>query len=300
MGEQISVTIEETKERAECRHERLRSYDENRAIVCADCGLVLSEKTEKKDQDTPRHRHRLKGTGDNLDIHRTTRIHRCFSGLGQTALILDRWQQLSKASDQTDANFSSFLTEITRLCIALSLPKSVFEKAADLSKLIVEKSITKGRSMRALCAATVYAACRQCGIIRTLGEIAKSSKIEKKDIANCYRIVVEELRLIMPSTNLGQYVSRLLNQVRVEGNVAEIVDKLLKAAEESKITSGRDPIGVASALVYVGSKLAGKKITQREISNAADVTEATIRHRCKEIEKHCLSIVPPGNERNHS
>ena len=58
---------------------------------------------------------------------------------------------------------------------------------------------------------------------------------------------------------------------------------LLDLAEKMDLTAGRGPTGIAAASVYLASKMKGVEKTQKEISDAAGVTEVTIRNRYKEI-----------------
>ena len=52
---------------------------------------------------------------------------------------------------------------------------------------------------------------------------------------------------------------------------------------DTKLTSGKSPAGIAAAFVYISSVMLGEKIPQREIAEYADVTEVTIRNRTREI-----------------
>ena len=47
--------------------------------------------------------------------------------------------------------------------------------------------------------------------------------------------------------------------------------------------AGRGPTGIAAAAVYLSSRMGESKRTQREVSQAAGVTEVTIRNRYREI-----------------
>ena len=62
----------------------------------------------------------------------------------------------------------------------------------------------------------------------------------------------------------------------MQGKVEEIAHKILAAAKELKLTSGRGPTGIAAAASYVASVLTGERKTQREIAEIAQVTEVTI------------------------
>ena len=61
----------------------------------------------------------------------------------------------------------------------------------------------------------------------------------------------------------------------------EIVDQALK----QKLVSGRGPIGVVAAAVYIASVLNGEERTQKEIAEVAGVTEVTVRNRYRELKK---------------
>jgi transcription initiation factor TFIIB len=57
----------------------------------------------------------------------------------------------------------------------------------------------------------------------------------------------------------------------------------MKKANEMEITSGKGPMGIAAASLYVAALLVGEKKTQREVADVAGVTEVTIRNRYKEL-----------------
>ena len=77
----------------------------------------------------------------------------------------------------------------------------------------------------------------------------------------------------------------------MQGNVEEIAHKILFAATELKLTSGRGPTGIAAAVSYIASILAGERKTQREIAEIAQVTEVTIRNRYKELAERLQFII---------
>ena len=57
----------------------------------------------------------------------------------------------------------------------------------------LEKGLVRGRSISALVAAALYAACRDTETPRTLKDVANASNIKKKDVARCYRLLIREL-----------------------------------------------------------------------------------------------------------
>ena len=279
MNKQVSILSSKIMSCPECGGSRLLNRNEKHGIVCIDCSLVITDDmpTEPNRDNKPREQSNIENThnrGTILD-HMAT----------------EKWQDLFKASDHTEENLAFALSEITRMANDLSLPKEVLETAVSLYKTIVKKRLVKGRSINAFCSAVVYAACRKSSFAITLNEIDKVSKTYKKEICHCFKILLKELNYSFPLMSPIQYAPRILNQFNIDGKIAEVVYKILKTAEDLKLTFGKEPAGIISAAIYMAWKLVGEKRTQREIAEITRVTETTIRNRCRELEKHLLIIV---------
>ena len=52
--------------------------------------------------------------------------------------------------------------------------------------------------------------------------------------------------------------------------------RFLKKAEEGKISAGKDPMGLAATALYVACVMNGENKTQKDVAEAAGVTEVTI------------------------
>jgi transcription initiation factor TFIIB len=61
--------------------------------------------------------------------------------------------------------------------------------------------------------------------------------------------------------------------------------EILIKAEKLKTTAGKDPMGLAAAALYIACKMNDEKFTQKKISDAAEVTEVTIRNRYKTLKE---------------
>jgi len=204
---------------------------------------------------------------------------------------LRKWQRRVRVSGPYERNLALALSEITKVANGLSLPRSIFETASVIYRNAVKKRLIRGRSIQEISAACVYIACRQCGLTRTLDEIAVASSVSGKKVGRSYRYLLKELNYFVPPMKPRQYVSKFLNQLTMQGKVEEIARKILVAASELKLTSGRGPKGIAAAATYIASTLIGEQMTQREIAEIAEVTEVTIRNRYKEMIKRFLFIM---------
>ena len=73
--------------------------------------------------------------------------------------------------------------------------------------------------------------------------------------------------------------------------------KFLRDARQKRVSSGKDPMGMASAAIYIACLQNNEKITQKDIAEAAGVTEVTVRNRYKALKKQLHLDIP---ERAHS
>jgi transcription initiation factor TFIIB len=174
---------------------------------------------------------------------------------------------------------------------AVNLPQNILETASVIYRKALDKRLTRGRSIQGMVTATIYLACRQCGLVRTIMKLSQASGIDKKEVASNYRLLVKELKYFVPSVEPRQYVTKLCKELALHGKVEEFALKILKAAEELRLTSGRGPKGVAAAVSYIASTVTGERRTQREVAEAVDITEVTIRNRYKEIMERLLIVI---------
>jgi transcription initiation factor TFIIB len=293
----------------ECGGARLMRDYQSAEVACMDCGYVIDmkitdpgpewrafngEQREKRVRTGAPATFTIhdKGLSTMIDWHDRD-VHGKGFSTGQKAQIyrLRKWQRRIRVSDAMERNLAFALSEITKISNNLSLPKSIFETASLIYRKAVKKRLIRGRSIQGISAASVYIACRQCGLARSLEEISVASNIGKREVGRSYRFLVRELNYFVPPLKASQYVSKFSNQLTMQGNVEEIANKILVTATEIKLTSGRGPSGIAAAATYIASLVVGERKTQREIAEIAKVTEVTIRNRYKELVKHLLFII---------
>jgi transcription initiation factor TFIIB len=286
----------------------MRDY-ECAEIVCIDCGFVLAQKLTDRgpewrafDGEQRAKRARVgapltftihdKGLSTMIDWHDRD-IYGKMLPPGQKAQIyrLRKWQRRIRVSDATERNLAFALSEISKIANSLSLPKNILETACVIYRKAVRERLIRGRSIQGMTAAAIYVACRQCGLARPLEDFAQASSINKKELGRSYRFLVKELDYFIPPVKPSQYITKFSNQLTMQGKGEEIAHKILTAAKELKLTSGRGSTGIAAATSYIASVLTGEGKTQREIAEIAQVTEVTIRNRYKELVERLLFII---------
>ncbi|MCX6814176.1 MAG: transcription initiation factor IIB [Candidatus Aenigmarchaeota archaeon] len=281
----------------ECGSEKIRYDYERGETICNSCGAVLSEsmvdltqewRAFDEDQRSRRVRTGAALTPMKHDQGITTEIGK---GKGELFKVsskkraqyyrLTKWhKRLIKSKDR---NLSFAFSELQRLVSQLHLSRAVHEKVAKLYQQAVNKGLVRGRSTESIIAALLYTTCREEGAPRTLDEISKASGINRRDIGKTYRYIARKLHIRILPAKAQDYVPRfgsLLNlSERVQVRAVEVLDE----ARNFDVTSGKGPIGVAAAALYIAAVLEGEKKTQREVADAIGVTEVTIRNRYKEM-----------------
>ncbi len=214
-------------------------------------------------------------TGRNLNPQERAQIYR-----------LRKWDRRSKISDSADRNLAIALGSITDICNKLNLPNNIIETSSMIYRTALKRGLIKGRTIHNMATASVYMACRQCGVLRSLDEIAATANIAKKELAKNYRVLLNALKPRIPLTMPSRHISMIVNKLDLRGGTEILALEILKRASEIKMTVGKSPSGMAAACIYLSTRLTGEKITQSEVAETAQVTEVTIRNRYKELSKN--------------
>jgi len=281
----------------ECKSPKIK-YDQIRGeTVCERCGFVISEsmidvtqewRAFDEDQRSRRVRTGAVLTPTKHDQGITTEIGK---GRGELFKVtskkraqyyrLTKWhKRLIKSRDR---NLSFALSELQRLVSILTLSKAIHERVAKLYQQAVTKGLVRGRSTESIIAALLYTTCREEGAPRTLDEISKASGINKKDIGKTYRYIARKLKIRILPAKAQDYVPRFGSLLGLSERVQVRAVDVLDDSSKYDVTSGKGPIGVAAAALYIAAVLAGEKKTQREVADVIGVTEVTIRNRYKEM-----------------
>ncbi len=268
---------------------------------CGKCGYVISEKVDELGPEQ-----RSFSTQGGVDTTRTgspisltkpdkglstviNPVNRDATGkplsssMKSTITRLRTWDSRSQSQAIADRNLRQALNELNRLKDKLAISSSVLEKAAYIYRKALDKQLVRGRSISALIAASLYAACRDTEIPRTLKDVAEAANVKRKDISRCYRLLHQELELKMPVVDSIQCIARISSNLKVTEKTKRYAAKILKEAQDRQESSGKDPMGLAAAALYLSCVKNGVSITQRDLAEAANVTEVTIRNRYKAL-----------------
>ncbi len=270
-------------------------------VFCSNCGFVVKEKTV---ETGPEWRSFSNEEGDDRsrggpptsvalhDMGLATMIgsvNKDASGKSLTGSVkstverLRTWDRRSQVHESADRNLRQAFSELSRFSDKLSLSEAVTEKAAYIYRKALERNLVRGRSITAIMVASLYGACRDREIPRTLKDLAAVSNVKKKDIARSYRLLLKEMDIQMPVVDPAKCVSKIASRAGVSEKTQRRALEILLRAEQIRISAGKAPMGLAASALYVACTLESEDKTQRDVAEAAGVTEVTIRNRYKDL-----------------
>ena len=281
---------------------------QNGEIICSGCGVVVADQMvdhgpETKSSNLEDRMKLARATGQTTysqhDLGITTEISistKDFSGktinreVANQMNNLRKWQQRVRVSSPRERRLANVLSKMGETCDGLNLSRNVLETASMIYRNLDGHVDVKGKSVASITAATIYMACKQCDVVRSLEEICrgicapKDVKSKTKLAAKYYRTMVMEMgQLSAPVVTMDKYISKIANMTQTEVRVERLALEIAEKTKDNSIADGKAPNGIAAAYLYVASVLLGQNVLQRDVSSIAGVTEVTIRNRCKEI-----------------
>jgi len=203
------------------------------------------------------------------------------SPMRNTMNRLRKWDNRSPAFGNQEKNLSIALRELEKMGDKLGVSQAVKERAAYIYRKALERGLLRGRSIIGIAAASLYAAFRDTETPRTLKDIAAVNNLDKKAVARDYRILLKEMDLTMPVADAARNVNRIASKVGLSEKVARRAIGIVRMTEEREISAGKAPMGLAASALYLAGVIEGEVKTQKEIAEAAGVTEVTVRNRYK-------------------
>lgn len=155
----------------------------------------------------------------------------------------------------SDRALLNAIREINNMADRINLPKTIVDRANTLFKQVHDGKNLKGRANDAIASACLYIACRQEGVPRTFKEICAVSKISKKEIGRCFKLILKALETSVDLITTGDFMSRFCSNLGLPNMVQRAATHIARKAVEIDIVPGRSPISVAAAAIYMASQV---------------------------------------------
>ena len=291
-----------------CNDGRTVTDPESGEVICGKCGLVISERVQESraewrafnsEESADRSRTGIPNSLARHDMGLSTVIgkadkdasgRRLATSMRSTFDRLRSWDFRTQAHTPTDRNLRQAFSELDRLRDKLSLTDAVVAKTAYIYRKAQERGLVRGRTISATVGAAVYIACREAGTSRTLKDIAEIGNIKRKDLARIYRLVVIELDLKIPLIDPMKCIARVASKAGLSERTRRLAMNVMSKVVQSRISAGKDPMGLAASVLYLACLSSGETRTQTDIADAAGVTEVTVRNRYKNLKSQLVGL----------
>ena len=201
----------------------------------------------------------------------------------ETIQRLRTWNNRSQLNDSISRNLDKALKYLNNFGDKLYLNPAVMENAAYIYRKAAMRKLAKGRSTVSLVAASIYAACREISIPKTISDIANVCNIPSKEIMSHYKLILKELSLKIPVIQGIDYVTLISNRLKLTEKTKREAIRIFSLVQHSRISIGKNPRAFAGAIIYIASQDCNEFLRQVEICQVADISTVSLRKRCKEI-----------------
>lgn len=283
-----------------CKNDRPIMDPESGELVCSCCGLVFSDKAsetraEWRNFDFEKNDRARVGSPSSLALHdmglatvigktnSDSSGRKLDSSVHSAIQRLRIWDFRTQAHTSADRNLMQAFNELGRVRDKLALSDAIIEKTAYIYRKAQEKNLIRGRSTSSILAAAIYIACREMGASRSLRDMVEITNVKRKVISRSYRLLVTELDIKMPLVDPMKCIAKIANKAKLSEKTKRMAIDMMNDLTRKEMSAGKGPMGLAATVLYLSGLRNSEYVTQKEIAEAAGVTEVTIRNRVKDL-----------------
>ena len=268
-------------------------------ITCSRCGCVFSENSEDRGME----RRNFSDVNNNTRTGPGISLKRHDNGLftiigvqnkdsvgkslsaktSQTFGRLRKWDNRSQTKSSADRNLLLALQELDKVQSKLALSDTVIERASLFYRKASEKGLIRGRTVKSIAAACLYASCRDLEHNRALTEIAVQFLVHRKEVARAYRMLFRELGFTVSIADPIKSITKIASKIGIKEKTIRKAVQILDAAQDAGIVAGKNPEIIAAAAIYAACVITGDVKSQIVISKAAGTSTVSIRTRILEF-----------------
>ena len=198
------------------------------------------------------------------------------------------WDTRSQIRTSKGENLRPAFYQLAALRDKLGLTDSIIETTAYIYRKAQQKGLIHGSTINASLAAAAYTALRAAGTPRSLNEISEVSNLRRKQVARAYRRIISDLDLSVPALDPIKCVSRISNKAGLSETTKRVALDMLHYVMKTGESAGKNPVALASSILYLASLRTGEDMTQEDLAIVAGITEVTVRVRVRDLRKKLL------------
>ena len=278
----------------ECGNYQLLPEMDRGSVVCTICGLVVCPLIDTSPGYIHQsHQNLVYPYLDNNLITQISPQKYDTNGNRLSTEILGAMHRLryldDSFTDNKDRNQRKAMFEIKRVCGQLRIGLIQQDIIARYYKKALYTGLLSKLTIHTTVAALVYLIAKQGKYIITLSDIYRVSRSNPKEIRKIINILRVKLGLRSPPIHPKHLIERFGTVLQISRKTQLIAYDLIRQAEAHDLIAGRNPSSVASGVLYAAGHLSCEFRSMKQVADATQCCEFTIRNRMKELNK-CLNL----------
>ncbi len=197
---------------------------------------------------------------------------------------LRKLNMITMSNNYKGRNLNKAVKELRRITEILGITSSVAERASYIYRKALNKGLIRGRSITGIVAATIYVACKEMEIAFPIDRIEDLiDGISKKSVIYYYKFLLRQTRMNFGVPDPAQNVSRIAVRAGLSGKTERKALDVLEKVKGQAILSGKKPVSLAAAALYLAALQNKEYTTQLRIAVASELTTVTVRKRYLEL-----------------
>lgn len=299
--------------------------EEHADTICANCGRVLAERLISYESEWRTFNNDEKGgddpnrVGDGTNELMATDQGTTIGGDGRNGNKITRSLKKAQAmqnEDKHNRKLQDAYRKIDEWADADHYTNSVKMEAKRIFKQTYDAGVFRGKSEQAVLASCLFISLRTNHVPRSFAEIMNLTSIPKKELGRTFKTVEkflnttsEEKKKVLEeeglsvdpstgyvpttSTSPKDLVARYCNQMGLPQRINMIAARLAETMNDTTGLTGRSPLSAAGACIYFVCHLLGQPRNLVEISQVANVSEATIKQAYKKLYEFKDELIEP-------
>ncbi len=240
----------------------------------------------------------------------STNISRRDGGSG-TSRSLNR--TMNKVQDvKSEKQIVAVFNEIQSMAERIGLSRVVADTAKQLFKKAEDKrqkgvKSLRGKKQDPIIAACIYIACKQQKVARTLHEISSLTKVPKKEIGRCYKLL--KGILYTPEENsddinineiadsgdskINSYIERFGSQLGLPAHLRKNARTVAINANKAGTLGGKSPITLVAACLYFATHMLKDPKSSKDVAEVCGCTESTMKSAYRQLYDNREEISSP-------
>ena len=200
------------------------------------------------------------------------------------------WNSMTYKERSTYKVFNN-LSEIAK---KNNLSNKIVTEAKSLYKLVSDTEILRGDNRVGIKAASLYYACKNCGVSRSSKEIGKMFNISTSIMSNGIKLFqkiihmsnsknrIKEAKSVTPN----DFIDRFCNKLKIDNNDIKYIKQICDIIMNINLIEEVRPDSIAAGCILFYSNTKNLNIFKKDISNISHISEVTINKCYKKIDNN--------------